>query len=162
MKGAIICGYPGIGKSTLSSASNGFIDLESGNYWVNGKRDEYWYVVCCNTAIHLAKQGYKVFMSCHETIRKHLESLPNDPDVTKLICFPAPELESLWVNKLLKRFMHSCLDKDFKAWQNSAANYAENISELLEQEGFQKIILTDMKYDLESIICEFLKENEKC
>lgn len=36
----IIIGYQGIGKSTLAKNSLKYIDLESGNFWINGERDE--------------------------------------------------------------------------------------------------------------------------
>lgn len=34
----IVIGYQGIGKSTLANKDLRFIDLESGNFWVDGKR----------------------------------------------------------------------------------------------------------------------------
>ena len=63
----IVIGYQGIGKSTISHASKGnFIDLESGNFWVDGKRDPEWFKPYCQIALHLHKQGYVVFTSSHE------------------------------------------------------------------------------------------------
>ena len=158
MKGAIICGYQGIGKSTLANSANGYIDLESGNFWVEGKRDKEWYIVYCNIATHLAKQGYKVFLSSHEVVRKHLASLPNCPEITKLLIFPSLELEPMWINKLGKRFCESQLDKDWKAWMNACDRYSENIEELRAQEGFRKVMLTGMTYDLQNIIEMVLQE----
>ena len=61
-RGAIISGYQGIGKSTLSKAGNGYIDLESGNFFADGYRADDWYVVYSQIAIHLAEQGYRVFI----------------------------------------------------------------------------------------------------
>lgn len=55
----IFIGYQGIGKSTLAGY-NRYIDLESGNFWINGKRDENWYIPYCNIAEHLSEQGYRV------------------------------------------------------------------------------------------------------
>ena len=51
----IIIGYQGIGKSTLAGKDNKFIDLESGNFWVNGERVENWYIPYCQIAEHLSK-----------------------------------------------------------------------------------------------------------
>ena len=40
----IIIGYQGIGKSTLAG-HNSVIDLESGNFWNDGKRIDDWYII---------------------------------------------------------------------------------------------------------------------
>lgn len=45
----IIIGYPGIGKSTLGG-QNDVIDLDSSNFWNNGKRPDDWYVYYCKVA----------------------------------------------------------------------------------------------------------------
>lgn len=159
MKGAIICGYQGIGKSTLANPENGYIDLESGNFWVDGRRDKEWYIIYCNIAIHLAKQGYKVFLSSHEVVREHLAGLPTDPEVELLLCFPSIELEMPWIGKLGKRFCETRLDKDWKAWMGACSKYAENIHDLREQKGFRKVMLTSMTYDLQNIIDTVLEES---
>lgn len=160
MKGAIICGYQGIGKSTLANVSSGYIDLESSNFWVNGERDEHWYEVYCNIAIHLAKQGYRVFMSSHEVVRKHLASLPTDADVIKVLCFPSPGLKSAWTRKLEERFLTTGLVKDWKAWKNADDRYADNIKELVEQDGFAKAMIINMDYKLEIMLDMFLKNDD--
>ena len=68
----IISGYQGIGKSSLAGKNN-CIDLESGNFWVDGKRADDWYKPYCQIANHLSQQGYTVFVSSHEVVRKELE-----------------------------------------------------------------------------------------
>lgn len=161
MKGAIICGYPGIGKSTLANPTSGYIDLESGNFWVGVERDEYWYVVYCNLAIHLAKQGYRVFMSSHEVVRNHLASLPTDPDVRMAVCFPAQSLEAEWINKLFVRWCSNPYDKNMAAWQRACRKYNDDINDLINQDGFTKIVIEDMRYDLESILDDALPEQSE-
>ena len=52
----IICGYQGIGKSTIAGQLY-TIDLESSNFYIDGKRDEKWYKVYANFARHLSEQG---------------------------------------------------------------------------------------------------------
>lgn len=158
MKGAIICGYPGIGKSTLASPTSGYIDLESGNFWCGVERDKYWHMVYCNLAIHFAKQGYRVFVSSHEVIRNHLSSLPRDPDVQMVVCFPAQNLEAEWINKLFVRWCSSPSDKNMAAWQRACRKYRDDIKDLINQEGFTKIVIEDMRYDLESILYDVLTE----
>ena len=63
----IYVGYQGIGKSSIAG-KNKCIDLESGNFWVDGKRDENWYIIYCNIAQHLSEQGYNVFLSSHKLL----------------------------------------------------------------------------------------------
>ena len=67
----IYVGYQGIGKSSISGKNN-CIDLESGNFWVDGKRIDDWYKIYVNIAEHLSNQGYKVFMSSHKVVREEL------------------------------------------------------------------------------------------
>ena len=77
----IIIGYQGIGKSTLAKNSLKYIDLESGNFWINGERDEQWYKPYCNIANHLSAQGYTVFTSSHKEVR---EELKNSNEIVKI------------------------------------------------------------------------------
>lgn len=56
--GQIVVGYQGVGKSTLAYHNRSVIDLESSNFFVDGKRDEKWYIPYCNIARSLARQGY--------------------------------------------------------------------------------------------------------
>lgn len=69
----IITGYQGIGKSTLARKENNVIDLESASFWNyengNKTRPDDWYVYYCQVAEHLSKQGYIVFVSCHQQVR---------------------------------------------------------------------------------------------
>lgn len=145
----IIVGYQGIGKSTLANKQNNFIDLESGNFWVDGKRDEKWYVPYCAIAAHLSSQGFNVFVSSHEVVRKELAKYP---DVKKAVVCPAISLKNQWIKKLNTRYKESGLEKDYKAWKNAEDRYEENITEILSEEGFIQFIIHDMEYDLEHII----------
>ena len=69
----VIVGYQGIGKSTLAKNRNGFIDLESSNFFVNGERSPDWYIPYCEIALDLSKQGYDVFVSSHKVVRDELK-----------------------------------------------------------------------------------------
>ena len=149
-KGAIISGYQGIGKSTLAKRGSGYIDLESGNFFVNGERSPDWYIAYSQIAIHLAEQGYRVFISSHAVVREYLASLPKTVDL--FACFPAYSLKAAWTQKLENRFRSSCLDKDYRAWQNAVARYDENIKELHETKGFAPIVIHDMNYSLERLL----------
>lgn len=144
----IIVGYQGIGKSTLAGNYN-CIDLESGNFWVDGKRDEKWYIPYCQIANHLSEQGYTVFTSSHEVVRKELEK---SKEKVYIVC-PALSLEEEWVNKLFNRWMDTDLDKDYKAYMNALDRYKENITELINS-GFPACEITSMDYDLFRIVCD--------
>lgn len=141
----IIIGYQGIGKSTLAGNYN-CIDLESGNFWVDGKRDENWYIPYCNIAEHLSKQGFIVFTSSHQVVR---DRLANSEE--KVFCvFPSVVLRKPWIQKLKERWERTKLDKDYKAYMNAEDRYADNIIELLDFKNTW--IIHSMNYDLLEIV----------
>lgn len=145
----IIIGYQGIGKSTLAKDSGKYIDLESGNFWVNGERDEQWYKPYCNIANHLSAQGYTVFTSSHKEVR---EELKNSSEVVK-IAFPALELKTDWLIRLTNRYNESMSEKDYKALINASLYYEDNINDLMN-EPFDKIVINNIDYNLRKLIEE--------
>lgn len=151
----IVIGYQGIGKSTLAGRDNKFIDLESGNFWVDGKRADDWYKPYCNIAEHLSKQGYIVFTSSHEVVRKQLE---NSSEIIVLV-YPSIELKDEWIDKLEERYAISKLEKDYKALMNAVDRYKENIKELSESNHkYYELVLTKMDYDLEASLIHLKNE----
>lgn len=151
----IVIGYQGIGKSTLAGRDNKFIDLESGNFWVDGKRADDWYKPYCQIAEHLSQQGYIVFTSSHEVVRKQLE---NSSEVV-VIVYPSIELKDEWIDKLEERYAVSKLEKDYKALMNAVDRYEENIKELSESNHkYCKVVLTKMDYDLEASLIHLKNE----
>ena len=145
----IIIGYQGIGKSTLAKDSWKYIDLESGNFWINGERDEQWYKPYCNIANHLSAQGYTVFTSSHKEVR---EELKNSYEIVK-IAFPSLELKTDWLIRLTNRYNESMLEKDYKALMNASLHYEDNIEDLMN-EPFDKIIINNIDYNLRELIEE--------
>lgn len=145
----IIIGYQGIGKSTLAKDSLKYIDLESGNFWINGERDEQWYKPYCNIANHLSAQGYTVFTSSHKEVR---DELKNSSEVVK-IAFPALELKTDWLIKLTNRYNETMLVEDYKALMNASLYYEDNINDLMN-EPFDKIIINNIDYNLRELIEE--------
>lgn len=143
----IIIGYQGIGKSTLAKDSWEYIDLESGNFWINGERDEQWYKPYCNIANHLSAQGYTVFTSSHKEVR---EELKNSSEVVK-IAFPSLELKTDWLIRLTNRYNESMLEKDYKALINASLSYEDNINDLMN-EPFDKIVINNIDYNLRELI----------
>lgn len=147
----IVIGYQGIGKSTLAGRDHKFIDLESSNFWVDGKRVDDWYKPYCQIAEHLSQQGYIVFTSSHEVVRKQLVG-SREPVV---VVYPAPELKNMWIDKLENRYRETGLEKDYKALMNAKDRYDENVHELATCNLPYKLMLTKTDYDLEASLIHF-------
>jgi hypothetical protein len=143
----IIVGYQGIGKS--SCRGNGYIDLESSNFFVDGKRDDNWHKVYINIAEHLSSQGYVVFISSHKCIREELNKRHTD----FLTIFPALDLKDAWIERLRERYDLTKTDKNFKAYMNAIVSYEDNIKDLMQEEHCFE--LKNMSYNLSQIITEF-------
>ena len=153
----IVIGYQGIGKSTLAGRNNKFIDLESSNFWVDGKRADDWYKPYCQIAEHLSKQGYIVFTSSHEVVRKQLEKSME----TVVLAFPSIELKDEWIDKLKDRFFRTNSDKDYKALMNAEDRYEENIQELEASNIEYKMVLKNIDYDLEAALIHMINRDLK-
>ena len=150
----IVIGYQGIGKSTLAKKKSGYIDLESGCFWHNGTRDDYWYIYYCQIAEHLSGQGNVVFVSSHKQVRDYLKS-SNE----RAICvYPSILRSEEWKIKLLHRYNETKLEKDYKAWMNAEERYHENISEMMMC-GIPHAEIDNMDYDLNEIIIGIIKRN---
>ena len=145
----IIIGYQGIGKSTLAKEHRGYIDLESGNFWHDGKRPQYWYAIYGNIAKSLHEQGYKVLLSSHEVVRRYLKKICDIDDL--LVICPSLELKDKWIEKLEKRYEETGLEKDYRAMMNGKYKYDENIKELMES-GICVNLIKDMEYNLKEIV----------
>ena len=145
----IIVGYQGIGKSTLAGRDHKYIDLESGNFWIDGERADDWYKPYCKIAEHLSEQGYIVFVSSHEVVRQYL--VENSRELVVLV-YPSALLKSAWIDKLEQRYAKSGLEKDYKALMNIKYSYIENIRELQESCIEYKLEIDELSYDLESML----------
>lgn len=149
----IIVGYQGIGKSTLADKDLKYIDLESSNFFVDGKRADNWYAVYCKIAVSLSDQGYDVFVSSHQVVRDELSKIPY---VEKMIVCPSVELKDVWINKLQVRYESSInpqeKDKNYKAYMNAVDRYEDNIRELMAEKSFEICVIKNMNYDLEKCI----------
>lgn len=145
----IISGYQGIGKSTLAKNSYKYIDLESGNFWIDGVRDVEWYKIYCKIAAHLSRQGNTVFVSSHYVVREELKQYSVTEEIK--CCFPDISLKDEWVKKLEDRYNNSKLDKDYKAWQNAKYMYVNDILDMSSC-GFESIRIKSMDYDLRELI----------
>ena len=119
----IICGYQGIGKSSLAKSclienEIPVIDLESGNFWIDGKRSDDWYKIYANIAVHLSKQGNIVMLSSHKNVRDYLYQMNSGERLATI--YPTMELKDRWINKLESRYIFTKKDKDYKALMNAS------------------------------------------
>lgn len=144
----IIIGYQGIGKSSLAGKNN-CIDLESGNFFVDGTRDENWYKCYVSIAEHLSNQGYTVFVSSHKVVRDELRK--SKCRVASI--FPALHLKELWLKKLRDRYESTKKDKDYKAYMNAKEMYDQNIHDL-SLDPFSTQIIRRMDY----LLCDLVED----
>jgi hypothetical protein len=97
----------------------------------------------------LCRQGYVVCISSHKQVR---EELAANPTQKQIIIYPAPILKDKWIAKLRYRYEESRLEKDYKALKNAEDCYDENIADLANQDGFDKISFGTMDYDLSELL----------
>lgn len=162
----IITGYQGIGKSTLASKNDKVIDLESGCFWkyeedhqlnkTGGKtRSEDWYIYYCQMAQHLSRQGYIVFVSCHQEVRDWL-SVHNEEKFCAI--FPSKELKHDWIKRLEIRYSESLLEKDLRALEHAKKCYDNDIYRLWYECQYNVeyyhdvVIIKDINYDLAELV----------
>lgn len=155
----IYVGYQGIGKSSLASKDTGYIDLESGNLWYKNedgedRRDSHWYKLYVNFAIHLAEQGYNVFVSSHKIVREELNKRGADFVV---IC-PDKSLKDEWLTKLHIRYMVTDKIKDYKAYMNAKEMFDDNIDDLMQEKHVH--LIKDKDYILQNEIKMFYTNYE--
>ena len=122
-KGLIICGYPGVGKSSVAGWNN-CIDLESS--WFSYDKDgnviypeEAWTVNYCMLARKLALQGYTVLLSTHQAVIDTLREgkwLLNKDGTRVVIFVPRSDMKKAWVERLINRYLESDKDVDLRAF----------------------------------------------
>ena len=151
----IVVGYQGIGKSTLAGRNNKFIDLESSNFWIDGKRADDWYKPYCKIAEHLSQQGYIVFTSSHEVVREYL--VDNSSEIV-VLAYPSIKLKEAWIEKLEQRYCYDATEKNYKALMNAKDRYEDNIRELQESCIEYKLEFQKIDYDLEASLIHLNNE----
>lgn len=88
----IVCGFAGIGKSTLCRSKPMWIDLESTPF----EKDWSMYV---KVAKHMDNQGYNVMLSCHAELRKYL----HENGVEYELVLPCAELKEEYITRYNER-----------------------------------------------------------
>ena len=147
----IFVGYQGIGKTTLSNVENGFIDLESSKFFVDGERQENWYKIYAELAISLSAQGYNVFTSSHQILRDYL----NELKIKFVTISPDISLKDYWVERLEKRYKGDPIDKNYKAYMNCKLMFDDGIKQLQSEK--RAIIIKSKDYVLKDLIDNYFK-----
>ena len=165
MKGLIVCGYPGIGKSSIAGWNN-CIDLES-SYFSHDDREKLidsWVEQYCKTALNIAYQGYTVLVSCHESVRNRIYTLQKDyhrpwytPKVPVVIFCPRPEMKEAWAIRLIERYLKTNRDKDLRAFEGAIRHWETNI-QYMTTPGFPIYSPDETDYDLRDYILKIRKE----
>ena len=156
----IITGYQGIGKSTLASKNDKIIDLESSSFWKvdedgNRTRPHDWHIYYCQVAQHLSKQGYIVFVSCHQEVRDWL-SVHNEEKFCAI--FPDESIKNDWLQRLKNRYIASNSEKDLRAYEHAKVCYDNDIYRLWYEcqynvEYYHNVaIIKDINYDLQELV----------
>lgn len=156
--GVIYICYQGVGKSSTVNECDFFIDLESSNFKdENGYRTDDWYVYYVNVAFDLASQGYSVFISSHDVVRKRVSYMKDEyyPNIDIYVVYPSVELKYEWIERLENRYNENPTKKNKIAWLNAKDRFFENIVEMekdADDFGFDKVEIDTCKYKLIDIL----------
>ena len=156
LKGMIVCGYPGVGKSSIAGWNN-CIDLESSNFsqWQTDNVDYDWMAHYIHVATELANQGFTVLLSTHVDVIDLLHELENIPVV--IFC-PKFEMKDEWNKRLQERYDKHPSDKNARAWRGAIQYWDVKINALMNS-GFPVYQPDSMNYDLRDYIIK-IRENE--
>ncbi len=157
LKGMIVCGYPGVGKSSVG-AGIGWIDLDSSLFsqWQSDDTNYDWVAHYVHVATELAKQGFTVLLSTHIDVIELLKNLEKIPVV--IIC-PKLEMKEAWSKRLQDRFENDPSDKNARAWKGAIQYWDKKIQSLLNS-GFPVYQLESLDYDLRDYILQIGAEEQ--
>ena len=180
--GMIVCGFPGIGKTSICNTIERYVDLESSTFNLTDHTEdtkpekmENWEQFYCQIAYDLAFQGKIVFVSSHQAIRDRLFNMKNKSNFHKmipiLIVYPDLAIKDNWLERLERRYWISfnCgwpdVYKNKAAWDACKLHYEDFVNELNvidlqkdcpETENVYRIILKNTVYKLEDEISSFI------
>ena len=178
MKGIIICGYPGVGKSSIAGWNN-CIDLESSLFShqpraINHKnpiddttyttipiRINNWVPQYCKVAIDLAYQGYTVLTSTHRAVIEYFlfeKYYPENVAGVVIFC-PDHRYKKEWIERLTERYAKTMNSKDERALNRVIDHFDDDIH-FLNNCGLPVYIPAAMDYDLKDYIT--MIQNTRC
>lgn len=104
----IICGFPGIGKSTLAKFSN-WVDLESTPF------EKDW-IRYAKVAKHMSDNGYNVMVSTHPQLLEQFEQM----EVRYTVVIPPIDDLKIYLNRYKRRendeSFIALLEKEWENW----------------------------------------------
>lgn len=166
-KGLIICGYPGVGKSSIAGWNN-CIDLDSS--WFSYDKDgnviypnEAWTVNYCMLARKLALQGYTVLLSTHQAVINTLREgkwLFDKDDIRVVIFVPRSDMKKEWVERLVNRYIESDKDADLRAFIGGIQYWDSKIA-TIRHTDFPIYCPDSIDYDFRDYILK-IREREGC
>ena len=152
--GTIYICYQGVGKSSTVNECDFFIDLESSHFKdENGHRTDDLYVYYVNIAFDLASQGYSVFVSSHEVVRRQISYMKEKyyPNIKVAIVYPTVDIKDEWIERLEKRYEENPTEKNKVAYLNAKDRFDENIAEMEKDAyefGFAIVKINKINYSL--------------
>lgn len=175
MKGLIVCGYPGVGKSSIAGWNN-CVDLKSSyfSYRCNmPQKLDYWVPQYCKVAMDLAMQGYTVLTSTHEQVIKyfieHTQGTELSPSLRGVVVFcPDHRYKPEWVERLNNRLCQDAtnhmstdiLEKDLRALRRVIEHFNEDM-DFLYNCGLPVYVPGYMDYDLKDQIIAIRFDRER-
>lgn len=153
MLGNIYIGYQGIGKTSTSKEHLNYIDLESSSFKLeDGSRSKDWFKYYVNIAFSLALQGYNVFVSSHDLVRKHIALINKIHNEVKVIAiYPSIKLKESWLERLNNRYKDNPTTKNKIAYLYAVDNFDKNIKEIevdCYEYHFEEIKIDSVDYKL--------------
>lgn len=172
MKGLIVCGYPGVGKSSIAGW-NKCIDLESSYFshrpaydthdstFVNiPVRTDVWAKQYCPIAIDLANQGFIVMTSCHRPVIEYFMSAIYPKNVSGAVIFaPDHRYKKEWIDRLTERYNKTGLQKDERALTRAIQYFDEDMA-FLNNCGLPICTPAALDYDLKDYINYIVAKKE--
>lgn len=158
MKGFIVCGYPGVGKSSIGGWNN-CVDLESSYFSrrddANASQDSDWVRQYVSVAMNLAQQGYTVLISTHIAVIDRLKEIATNIPV--FIFCPQASMKEEWEKRLDARCEKSGSEKDKRALHGAIEYWDKKIA-ALENSGFPVYSPWNLNYDLRDFITNMRHE----
>lgn len=163
-RGIIVCGYPGVGKSSIAGWEN-CIDLESSIFHEIQDADNgpKWEEVYCMTAINLASQGFTVMTSTHRSVVQffydYAPLMRHWGVAGPFIFCPKKEMKWAWIDRVSKRFQDDQTDGHFRAYERVRKYFDDDIDWLT---SFTRMVRQpdNIDYDLKDYIQEIRRSLE--
>ena len=149
-QGLIICGYPGIGKTSIGGWNN-CIDLESSNFKTTSL--DTWEDGYARVAMDIASQGFTVLVSTHPEVIDRLKRPQSwyEDNFKPIIFCPRKSMKDAWINRLRDRYLADPSPKNRRAYDHVVL-YFESDIKALENSGLLCFHPEDMNYNLKDFI----------